>query len=432
MNGHATRWLSAALPALALVGTLRAQDDPATRSLAARDAYRRAALAQRNGLADSAYADVVRAQAAWPEQPAYAEQLARMAARRGDADRVALALDRLIGQGTGAGVPRDTALRRLAATSAALTGRLLALEDALAPVDAGRERIVSADTTFWPEGIDADPRDGTLFVTSLRHRNVLVVEPSGRTRWLLDRAERPAAVMGVAVDPARGVLWLATTGHHAMDGYSPADTAVSELLRVRDGVIERRWRLGDGRAIPGELAVAPDGEVVVSDATAGRLHRLMPGADTLEILRHPLLRSAQGIAFSADGARAWIADWSHGLLRWDRRTGAISAVSVAGSATLVGIDGLRRVDDRLIGVQNGVAPARVIAISLSADGERATGVEVLDRPDHYPGEPTIGAMTDGGFVYVASSHWPFWGDDQRRVSAAPLPAVRLRTIRLAR
>jgi DNA-binding beta-propeller fold protein YncE len=421
------------LGALLVGASLPAQDDAVARSQAARTALRRAAQSERAGQLDSAYADVRRAQAAWPEQPAYSETLARWAARRGDTASLGRALDALTAQGTGGATARDTTVRRVASAAADIARRLAALEAALAPVGRGTFRTVLTDSTVWPEGIDADARDGTLFVTSLRRRDVLVVASSGATRWLL-RAPmpRPSAIFGIVVDAARDVAWLTAGGHRAMEGYVDADSASSELLRVglRDGRIQRRWRLGDGTGLPGEIGLAPDGEVVVSDAVLGRLYRLRQGADSLETIAHPLLRSPQGIAFSPDGRTAWVADWSHGLLRWDRGSGALAVVAVHGGGTLLGIDGLRRVGDRLVGVQNGVAPARVIGVALSTDGARATAIEVLDRPAQATGEPTVGTVVGDRFVYIASSQWPFWSDDVRRLGTMPLPSVTLREFSL--
>jgi sugar lactone lactonase YvrE len=418
------------------VGTpLVAQDDAVARSQVARTALRRAAQSERAGQADSAYADVRRAQAAWPEQPAYSETLARWAARRGDTASLGRALDALTAQGSGGAAARDTAVRRVAAEVTSIGRRFAALESALAPVGGSSARTVHADSMFWPEGIDADPRDGTLYITSLRHRDVLVVTRSGTTRWLLGAQQpKPSAVFGVVVDVARDVAWLTAGAHRAMDGHGAADSASSEVLRVglADGRVQRRWRLGDGAGIPGELGLAPDGEVVVSDAILGRLYRLRPGVDTLETISHPLLRSPQGIAFSADGGIAWVADWSHGLLRWDRATGDIRGVTLGSGATTLGIDGLRRAGAQLIGVQNGVAPPRVVGIRLSVDGAHAIAITVLDRPAEVIGEPTVGTIVDDRYVYVASSHWPFWTDDVKRLGARPLPAVILREFALPR
>ncbi len=427
----ATIFLAAAVTA---ASTLGAQDDPATRSQVARTALRRAAAADRVGLADSAWADLKRAHAAWPEQPAYTETFARWAARRGDLDALERALTLLAAQGTGAATLRDSTVRSRAASSSAITRRLADLEAALAPIGRGTDLTVTADTAFWPEGLDIDPRDGTIYVTGILARDLLAIPRAGAARRVLAQSSLPpAAMMGVVVDTTRDLLWVTTMGHPAMLGYTAADSAASELLQLRrrDGVILRRWRLGDGTGAPGEISLAPDGEVVVSDAEQGRLYRLRVGRDTLERVESTLLRSPQGIAFSADGRTAWIADWSHGLLRWDRATGVITHVPVEGEATLVGIDGLRRHGDRLLGVQNGIAPARLVEIALSTDGTRATAVRILDRPAAFPGEPTVGAVSGAEFVYVVSSQWPFWVDGGRRTADGALPPLVLRRVRLA-
>jgi hypothetical protein len=102
--------LSLLLGALIVGAPLIAQDDAVARSQAARTALRRAAQSERAGLADSAYADVRRAQAAWPEQPAYSETLARWAARRDDTASLGHALDVLTAQGSGGAAARDTAV----------------------------------------------------------------------------------------------------------------------------------------------------------------------------------------------------------------------------------------------------------------------------------------------------------------------------------
>jgi streptogramin lyase len=208
----------------------------------------------------------------------------------------------------------------------------------------------------------------------------------------------------------------------------------AELLRVRlsDGAIVARWTLGDGTGTPGAIALPPGGDVLVSDGARGLLHRLRAGAGTLETIASPLLRSPQGIAPDADGTVAWVADWSHGLLRWDLRTDSVTAVVTPDDAALLGIDGLRRWGDRLIGVQNGVSPARIVGVTLDEKGRAVRRVRTLDRPT-MEGEPTVGVIVGARYLYVSSSAWAFWTDDgKRRPGTAPLPAVIVRELLLAR
>jgi hypothetical protein len=120
-------------------------------------------------------------------------------------------------------------------------------------------------------------------------------------------------------------------------------------------------------------------------------------------------------------------------LRWNLATDEISAVHTPDDVTLLGIDGLRRVNARLIGVQNGIVPPRIVEIELEESGSSVRSVRTLDRPSNMEGEPTVGAVLGDRYVYVASSAWPFWTDDgQRRSNTGPLPPVVVREMRLSR
>jgi sugar lactone lactonase YvrE len=306
---------------------------------------------------------------------------------------------------------------------------------ALAAQDAspGIARTLSDDTTFFAEGLDADARTGALYITSLHHRNVFVADASGRLQPLIKPSGAPiGGVFGVALDTRREVAWVAAAPVPFMVP-APGDALVrAELLRItlQDGRITGRWTLGDGTGMPGEIALAPDGSVLVSDGIKGVVHRLRSGADTMEVVRSPLLRSPQGIAVDPSGAVAWIADWSRGIMRWDLQTDIITAVPTAEDTPMLGIDGLRVWHGRLIGVQNGRTPQRVVAIDLSADGRRIERAETLDLPPA-TGESTVGTIVGDRYFYVSSSQWPFWSEQgARNESAGPLPVVTVREIRL--
>ncbi len=189
--------------------------------------------------------------------------------------------------------------------------------------------MLSEDTTFFPEGLGADPRTGTIYITSLRHRMVYAISPDGAIQPAISVVPGDiAAPFGVAVDTAREVLWVTSAGVAHMEGHQPSDSARAELLLVRrsDGVVTGRWKLGAGTGTPGELTLTTNGEVLISDAVLGRLYRLRSDAGQIETIEHPLLRSPQGIASDERGEVAWVADWTHGLLRWNLATHEISAV----------------------------------------------------------------------------------------------------------
>jgi hypothetical protein len=432
------RLLALAVPCVVVVQAPQAQttlgDSAPARAAQARAAWRRAAAAQRAGLPDSAWREVNRARDAWPVQPAYEEGVARLAARRGDANALVASLDRLARLEGGANVIEDTGLVAFAGRDDAVRRARTRVLEAIAPPRRGGDLFASApDTTFWPEGIDVDARTRTVYVTSIRQRQVAVLADGG-LRPLLASDAHVGAVLGVRVDTTRGVLWLATARFPYARPDAAADSLGAELLRVRmtDGRIERRWRLGDGTGAPGELTLAANGDVIVSDGLKARLSRLRAGADSLETITHPLLGSPQGIVVRDDGAVAWVADWTHGLLRGDLATGAFERVREPEGATLLGLDGLRAWRGRLIGIQNGLTPSRVVDITLDGDGRRVTSLVTLDRERPYAGDITVGTIIGDSYVFVSSSQWPWFDDDGKRIDARPLPGVVLRAVALRR
>lgn len=421
------------LAALAMPLAAQSASFTPDRPAAARAALRRAALAQRGGQADTALAEALAAADAWPVQPAYLEAALRLASAAGDTTIAARLLHQLARLESGQAALATPGLEALAARSGTVAAARTALERALRATDGATQVLTIPDTTWFPEGLARDPVTGTLYVTSLRHRTIGWVTPEGTLRPLLASVTpAPLAPYAVVVDSARRLLYAATGVAPAMLGRVPADSTRAELLCITlaDGRITGRWPLADGLTTPGEMALLPNGDILVSDALRGALHRWRAATGTWATRRDPWLRSPQGLAPSADGRVVYVADWSTGLLRWDLGSDSLTRVMEPAGTTLVGMDGLRRAGAVLVGVQNGLAPARVVRISLSPDGRRATAVTTLDRP-LLDGDPTTGVVADGTFLYVATSQWPHWDDDGRRRADKPgLPPVILRHVPL--
>jgi len=93
---------------------------------------------------------------------------------------------------------------------------------------------------------------------------------------------------------------------------------------------------------------------------------------------------------------------------------------------LQGTDGLYWYRGRLIAVQNGLVPERVVSFTLnarrtqiSAEQLRESGTTDLD--------PTHGVVVDGSLYYIANSGWNELGSDGSVRSGARLtPAVVMR------
>ena len=383
----------------------------------ARSAWREGLEADARGDSALAWHSVHRAAMGWPEQSAYIRGLAVLAARHRDTTQLVLALDRLATMEVGLDTAEDPALARMSA-GALVQAALQRLQGATRPRPESRAWAALPDTTIFAEGLDADLRTSTVYVTSLRHRTIYAVDSAGGVRDLqVGRAPGVSAIFAVRFDPARSVLWAATSGLPAAEGYQPADSAIAALLRIDpvSGAIQARYPAPAATPhVLGDIALGPEGDVFVSDSRTPALYRLRPGTETMEWFSDPLFHSLQGVAPTPDGRWVYLADYSHGLLRWDLRTGTVTRLTVPAGATSLGLDGILLDGRSIVGIQNGLAPPRVVRFTLDQAGERVVATEVLDRHLPLADEPTNVTRLNNDLIYIANSQWEKYADDGSR------------------
>ena len=398
----------------------------------ARAAYRRAVTAYRQHDLVTARAEMLRAAESWPTQQAYLDGAAKLAAAARDTGDAIRWLRRLADLGVGADVRKDTTFRALVGAPA-FDSAATSLASATAPIVRGRVRLTLSDTTLHPEGVAYDARHRRWFMGSVRKRKVVAIESDGRARdFIPSAADGIGGVFGMAVDSVRRTLWVATTALPRMDGFGAADSGrvgVYGYDLETGGLKRKTWMSRDSSMAHtfGDVAVAPNGDVYVSDSESPWILELREGSDSLvRFLTHPLFRSLQGMAITPDGATMYVADYSHGLVRISLASKTVDPLIAARGVTLLGVDGLYWHRGSLIGVQNGVTPARVVRFCLDPSGRSVRRLEVLDRNPATADEPTLGAIEGDSLVYVATSEWEKYDDSGKRIAGTKLrPAIAL-------
>jgi sugar lactone lactonase YvrE len=280
------------------------------------------------------------------------------------------------------------------------------------------------------EGIAHDPKSGAFFFSSVRQRKVLRRAADGKWETLAAFGEGATSPLGIAFDPGRSRLWLATAGL-PQGGANAAALNRGNLMALdlaNPGAVKALafGALEDGHST-NDLALAADGAVWFSDPGGQAVGRLDAEGRLARFGEGKGMRSPGGVALSADGKRLYVADWTNGLATIDIATGAFAWLRPPAGATALGIDGLVRDGDSLLAIQNGVRPPRVTRFRLSADGLALAGAEILERAVPEWDEPTLGLVVDGALVYVAASQWPRYGEDGKPnadLSTLPLPSVR--------
>ncbi|HUQ79617.1 MAG TPA: hypothetical protein VM076_00695 [Gemmatimonadaceae bacterium] len=396
----------------------------------ARAAYRRGVGAYRQRDLPTARQEMRRAAELWPTQQAYLETSASLAAAARDTADVVHWLGALAALGIGGSVQDDTSFAAFVGAGA-FDAVSRSLTSATAPAARSTVRLTRPDTMLHAEGVAYDASTDRWFVGSVRQRRVVAVGKDGTPRdFVRPGSDGVAGVFGMAVDSARRTLWLATTALPRMEGFTDADSGRVGVFgyHLDTGRLRRKaWAPRDSSTAHtfGDVTVAPNGDVYASDSQSPWIYRFAVGADTLErFVTHPLFRSLQGMAFTRDGATMYVADYSHGLLVVDMASRAVVPLAVPKNVTALGVDGLYLHRGALIGVQNGVSPARVVRFCLGADGRSVRKAELLDRNPALADEPTLGVIVGDSAFYVATSQWDKFDDAGRRAPNAKLrPAV---------
>ena len=227
-------------------------------------------------------------------------------------------------------------------------------------------------------------------------------------------ADAPWGVFGMAVDAetrrALGDDRRAAAGR----GFSAEDKGKSALLRIdlaSGRVLETlRGRLKSEHHF-GDVAVAADGEVYVSDsAVAGDLPGVVNGNALEPFVRGPFA-SMQGLAPARNVL--YVADYSQGPLR--RRSAHARHPPAARAAECVAPRRRRSLlastSRRSSATQNGTNPNRILRIRLAPGGLAVSSVETLLANAAGMGDPTLGVVAGKRFFFNANAQWDLFGDD---------------------
>jgi hypothetical protein len=407
-----------------------AQDDSV---LASRAAYQQAVHAYESHDVPGFLRFASEAHRLRPTHGATVYALACAYALAGDTAGALDALRRFAALGYSADVAADSDLVTLRGMPAFDSVRA-ALGRNAAPLVRGRPAFTLPERDLLTEGIAYDPRGRSFFVGSVHRQKILRVDRRGRvSEFVPPGPALPWAPLGMRVDSTRHVLWVAAAAVRQSAGFDPADSLRSGLFRfdLSTGALTGRFPVPEDGAphALGDLTVTRAGDVYASDSRAPAIYRVRAGADSIErFVTSPLFLSAQGLALDAGEGALYVADYARGILRVDLASREVRLLDTGAGVAALGIDGLYPVAGGLVGIQNGVAPARVVRLRLGARG-RIVGLEVLERarPDY--AEPTLGVIVGRELFYVANSQWERFGEDGGIAGAGglrPPLVVRLR------
>jgi len=277
-----------------------------------------------------------------------------------------------------------------------------------AAIGAPRKELTVDRIGIIPEGLAYDAAGDRFFVGSVRTRTIFAVRKGAAAKPF---ATAPWGVFGMTVDAKRGVLWATTTALAQMEGFAKEDEGKAALLKIdlRNGALLATIPAPAGALHHfGDVTVAADGEVFVSDSRAPVIYRL--AGEALEPYVTGAFTNLQGIAPA--GGMLYVSDYSRGLMAIDRRTRDVHWLHVPATVSLLGVDGLYRArDGSLLATQNGTNPNRIIRIRLAPGGLAVGSVETLAANAPGMADPTLGVVARNRFWFNANGQWDLFGDD---------------------
>lgn len=292
----------------------------------------------------------------------------------------------------------------------------LADEDAKTPAAPVAFRL--KDPKLIPEGIAYDPTSKQFFLGSIAQHKIIVADAKGKAHDFSAPGDKLDAVLGLAVDAARGHLYAVSTNGFEDSGKIERRNAIMRY-NLKDGRLTDRFVAPDAMQL-NDVAIAPDGTVYTTDSASGTVFRKHPDERTFTRLGETGgVRGANGITFSSDGIL--YVTLSTGIARVDADTGAATRLPQPDTMVTGGIDGLYWHDGDLFGVQNSTNPGRVVRIALADKGSRVAGLTVLQSYQHPEfDEPTTGAIANGALNVIGNSYVGHYQPDGTIKDAAEL------------
>ena len=355
-----------------------------------------------------------------PDDAAALYHLARAEALTGDGAAAVATLERLAPQGAARDVAADSAFAALRALPhfQAVARRLAA---SAAPVVRSDTAFVLADPDFIPEGIAHDPGDDAFYVGSLHRRNILRVARDGAvSEFAKPGQDNLGQVLGLRVDGAARRLWVATL---VIDSAAPrfargtGGWAALHAYDLRTGRLVRRYAAPDSSRphLLNDIALAPGGDLYVTDSEGNALYRLRAGADRLEPV-HAGTRDftyPNGVAVAADGTSLYVAHWEgmSTLAFAGAAAGRVTRVAAPPGLPTGNVDGLYACPGGLIAVQRLLDFQQVTWFDLGPGGGAIAGARALERRHPAHDAATTGAVARGALYYIANAQLGRLRDD---------------------
>jgi hypothetical protein len=254
-----------------------------------------------------------------------------------------------------------------------------------------------AETDLIPEGLAVDTRTHVFYMSSLNRKKIVRITADGTVSDFITAGQYNAGpICGIKVD-VNSDVW-ANACHY--DGVS------AELLHFDHSgkLLERFGTSEPGTHFFNDLVLVKADTIYLTDSFANKVYRVNRKTHAFTPLSFPrALYYPNGIALSENGSWLYVSD-AFGTLQYNLHNQTSREIIPGPLQTVSGFDGLYCFHNSLVGIQNSLGTARVVAFHLSTDGGHITSMHVLENSSGFVESPTTGAIEGSRFYFMENAN----------------------------
>jgi hypothetical protein len=279
-------------------------------------------------------------------------------------------------------------------------------------VGTSKQVVTLNEKELHPEGVTYLPKSRIWLASSIRKRKVVAfdIKTGQCTDWLKDTSM--LSVLAMKADAKEQFLWIATAAFAEMEHFDKAMEGKAEVLKVDIHTRKIVKRFGvDGKHVFGDLIVAPNGVVYISDSGKPLVYKIENDVISEFVSFEKDGFNLQGLAFNSNCSKLFVADYLNGITVVDMATKAKTVLAFPEGTSAKGIDGLVFYKNSLIAIQNGVKPIRIVEFQLNEKQNEISGFKVLDNNRPEFNEPALATIVGEKLYFFANSPWAAYGQN---------------------
>lgn len=264
---------------------------------------------------------------------------------------------------------------------------LAAVRQATPLVSHSRSAFLVPEGDLVPESMAYDPKRQHFYFGSTKKGRVVRCSGTGNCAQF---AEGLGTVLGLKAHGSG--LWVLSN--------SDKESALIHYDLATARVIRKYTATGSGHNF-NDLAIAPSGDVYLTDTRAGAVWHLAKSAAALTKLPERF-EFANGITLSPDASLLYASTFPDGITIMDLKTNAATPIARPANLCLATIDGLYFHRGALLAIQNAFMTPRVVRLTLTRDLRGIERFEVLERRNPLFEGVTTGVIAGAEFFYMAN------------------------------